>query len=95
MSIPSNSYSSPYRSIIARFDPIENSWTNLGNLNIARSGLGVVRVDNEFIVVGGSREGPEDIPAESCSLNGLSIICTTRDPQLSKFTHYPELILIP
>ena len=31
-------YSKEQQSTIARFDPIENSWTKLGNLNMARSG---------------------------------------------------------
>ena len=93
MSIPNNSHEE--QSTIARFDPIQNSWTKLGNLNVARTGLGVIQLDNEFIVIGGSRYGDEDEPTESCKLNGQSMTCTTREPQLSKFTLYPELMLIP
>ena len=97
MSIPNNSYkannySGGYQSTIARFDPIKNSWTKLGDLKEGRSGLGVIQVDNEFIVVGGLRYGP--VPTESCKLNGQSITCTTREPQLSEFTYYPELMLM-
>ena len=102
MSIQNNSYkannykSGGFQSTIARFDPIENSWTKLGNLKVARSGHGVIQVDNEFIVVGGSRnERFEDEPTESCKLNGESMTCTTREPQLSGFSAYPELMLIP
>ena len=64
---------------------------------MARRGHGVIQVDNEFIVVGGSRDkyGIEDVPTESCKLNGKSMTCTTREPQLSSFTGYPELMLIP
>ena len=51
--------------------------------------------DNEFIVVGGYRIGDKDEPTESCKLKQQSMICTTREPQLSKFTAYPELMLIP
>ena len=93
MSIPNNS--GGYQSTIARFDPIENSWTKLGNLKVPRSGHGVIQVDNEFIVVGGNRKGDEDEPTESCKLNGESMTCTTREPQLYQFTGYPELMLIP
>ena len=93
MSIPNNS--GLEQSTIARFDPIENSWTKLGNLKVARSSHGVIQVDNEFIVVGGVNgfEGGE--PTESCKLNGQSMTCTTMEPQLSKFTLYPELMLVP
>ena len=91
MSIPKNS--GRYQSTIARFDPIENSWTKLGNLKVARRGHGVIQVDNEFIVVGGRRHGKEDEPTESCKLNGQSMKCTTREPQLWKFKFYPELML--
>ena len=101
MSIPNNSYkannykSGGKQSTIARFDPIENSWTPLGNLNVARYAHGVIQVDNEFIVVGGNRSGDEDEPTESCKLNGQSMTCTTREPRLSWFSYYPELMLFP
>ena len=78
---------------IARFDPIQNNWTVLGNLNVARNSHGVIQVDNQFIVVGGSR-GSGDEPTESCKLSGQSMTCTSRDPQLSNFRNYPELMLI-
>ena len=67
-------YSQERQSTIARFDPIENSWTKLGNLNVARQAHGVIQIDNEFIVVGGTRSGFEDEPTESCKLNGQSMI---------------------
>ena len=89
MSIPNNS--KEYLSTIARFDPIENSWTKLGNLKVARYGHGVIQVDNEFIVVGGRG----NLPTESCKLNGQSMKCTTREPQLLNFAYYPELMLFP
>ena len=95
MSIPNNS-KPQHQSTIARFDPVENSWKKLGNLKVARDGHSVIQVDNEFIVVGGLDivQGNQE-PTESCKLNGLSMACTIREPQLSKFTLYPELMLIP
>ena len=67
----------------------------MGNLQIAREGHGVIQVDNEFIVVGGSRKGGKDEPTESCKLDGQSMICTAREPKLSNgFSNYPELMLI-
>ena len=67
----------------------------MGDLKVARLAHGVIQVDNEFIVVGGRRDGGEDEPTESCKLNGQSITCTIREPQLSEFTYYPELMLMP
>ena len=91
MSIPTNSYKS--QSTIARFDPIEDSWTKLGNLKVARRGHGVIRVDNEFIVVGGNQDGDKNEATESCKLNGQSMMCTKREPELSQFA-YPHLIFM-
>ena len=47
------SYGTRHQSTIARFDPVQNSWTKLGNLKVARLAHGVIQVNNEFIVVGG------------------------------------------
>ena len=80
------------QSTVARFDPIENIWTKLGDLKTARSEHGVIQVDNEFIVVGGSGKNP----TESCKLNGQLVTCTKREPrELLNFAYYPELMLIP
>ena len=97
MSITNNSFiannnSGGFQSTIARFDPIENTWTKLGSLKVARKEHGVIQIDNEFIVVGGDQY---NAPTESCKLNLLSMTCTTREPQLSYFAFYPELMLIP
>ena len=64
---------------------------------MARERHGVIQVDNEFIVVGGCKDGycTDSVPTESCKLIGQSMTCTTREPQLSKFALYPELMLFP
>ena len=67
----------------------------MGNLKVARRGHGVIQVDNEFIVVGGVNGIKGDEPTESCKLNGESMTCTTREPHLSEFAFFPELILFP
>ena len=83
-----------YQSKITRFDPVENSWTKLGNLKVPRSGHGVIQVqNNRFIVVGGEQKSHKEEPTESCELNGQSMICTKREPQLKMFEFYPELML--
>ena len=91
MSIPNNSEEP--QSTIARFDPIKNSWTKLGDLKVARREHGLIQIGNEFIVVGGSSFYVDDVPTESCKLNGQSMTCSTREPQLSYF-FYPELMPI-
>ena len=58
---------------------------------MARYAHGVIQFENEFIVVGGWG----NYQTESCKLNGQSMTCTTREPSLSKFTAYAELMLIP
>ena len=92
MSTPNTNSNTKAQSTIARFDPIENSWRNLGNLNVGRRGHAVIQVGKEFIVVGGS--GKSKRPTESCKLDGQSMICITREPELNKFS-YPELMLMP
>ena len=87
-------YGSKLQSTIARFDAIKNSWTKLGNLRVSRYAHGVIQVDNEFIVVGGRISNFNAVPTESCKLNGQSITCTTTVPELSKFSYYPELMII-
>merc|ERR1711933_55494 len=64
-----------YQSKIARFDPIKNTWTELGNLSVGRHSHGVIQVSNEFIVVCGERSGDEDEPTESCKFNEQSMTC--------------------
>ena len=63
---------------------------------MARKGHGVIQVDNEFIVVGGCIDYYcSKVPASSCKLNGQSMTCTSREPQLSQFEQYAELVLVP
>ena len=96
MSIPRNS--KVFQSTIARFDPIEDSWTKLGKLKVARSGHDVIQVDNEFTVIGGISVvggSPGGEPTESCKLNKDSMTCVVREPKLSNFAFHPALILTP
>ena len=74
------------KSTIARFDPRQNRWTKLGDLRVSRSRHRVIKVNNEFIVVGG------DELTESCKLiNGQSMTCTIREPKVGV---EPELMLV-
>ena len=85
---------------IWRFDPFENVWKLLGNLNLPRYGHGVIHVNNKFFVVGGGTTTLTGVlPTESCELvnsyiHGQQIKCTYWAPQLKSFTFYPELMLL-
>ena len=74
---------------IARFDPIQNTWTKLGDLKQSAVAHRVIQVDNDFIVFGGLGNKY----AESCIFDGQKMTCTKREPQLTNF-NYLELILI-
>ena len=60
---------------VASFDPIENVWTEVGKLQVARSYLGVVQLDESFLVIGGDNRGQRFSPLdtdpkiESCNLS--------------------------
>ena len=60
----------------------------------------MIQVDNEFIVVGGYRAGGVnnynsiDQPTETCKLNEQLMKCVNREPKLTAFKYYPELLLI-
>ena len=86
-------------STIVQYDPTQDNWTKLGNLNFKRYTHRAIQVDNEFLVVGGiliDSMGSTDpmAPTESCKLNGQSMKCITRDPLLEHFGHL-ELVLVP
>ena len=73
------------RKEIARFDPIRNSWTKLGELNSARNAHRVIQADNQFIVIGGFGNRT----TESCRISGeFSMKCNAREPQLLDFAWY-------
>ena len=42
-----------HRDEIVRFDPVKNTWRQLGKLLTSRPGHGVIQVDDDFIVVNG------------------------------------------
>ena len=71
------------------FDTKTKQWKNLGKLNEARRGHGVIVQQGQFIVVGGLN-GP--LGTERCTLVNDSIQCTTVDPELENYNHYPVMM---
>ena len=59
------------------------------NPPVARKGHGVIVQQGQFIVIGGAN-GP--LGTERCSLVNDSIQCTTVDPELENYNHYPEMM---
>ena len=70
---------------------------------MARTAHGVIQVDDEFIVVGGTTYDFGNnglVETESCKLlknskGGDYMTCILRDPGLWDFTRYPELFILP
>ena len=76
---------------IAKFSPVLNQWTKLGNLQHRRHGFGVIKVDTKYLVMGGQ----DDKRTETCELKNETIECTSREPTLNQFRYYPALMLVP
>ena len=76
---------------IAKFNPVSDQWTKLGNLRTSRHGFGVIKVDTKYLVMGGSY----DKSTETCELKNETIECTSRKPTLDDFYYYPALMIVP
>ena len=76
--------------IIAKFDPTQNVWTKLGNLQFSRYGFGAIEVQKHFLIMGGE----EKKRTETCVISGESIKCKSREPTLNNFQFYPALMVV-
>ena len=72
-------------SVIAKYDPAWNKWSKLGDLNNGRYGHGVIRLGDEFLVVGGAEFLDYEKNTEACRLERDKMICSEREPTLSDF----------
>ena len=77
--------------VIARFQTTTKQWKKLGELKQPRSGLGVIKLEDEFIVFGGE----DKKKTERCSMNGDSIQCVTVGFEYDDYWFYPELMSVP
>ena len=57
------------------------TWSEVGRLNAARYGHGVILVDNNFMIVGGNGNQPN----EACHLNNGQFICEQKTSRLTNF----------
>ena len=75
---------------VAKFDPKENKWTTLTNLQFARYSFGIIEIEKKFIVLG----GVGTIRSEICQFTGKGLECKIREPTLTSFQEYPVMMKI-
>ena len=75
---------------IAKFDPTQNVWTKLGNLQFSRYGFGAIEIQKHFLIMGGE----EKKRTETCVISGESIKCKSQEPTLNNFQFYPALMVV-
>ena len=63
------------------------SWSNVGQLNSARYGHGVIKVENIFMVIGGFGNQPN----EACLLINGQFICEEKPSSLKSYAYKPLL----
>ena len=66
------------------------TWSNVGQLNSARSGHGVILIDNTFMVIGGSGHPRNEV----CHLNNGRFTCERKTSSLSHYYRTPLLFLV-
>ena len=72
---------------ILRLDGSSWTWSNVGQLNSARSGLGAILVGNTVTVVGGQGK----LKNEACKLDNEQFTCTELSSSLTGYDWYPIL----
>ena len=76
---------------IARFDTTSETWSEVGTLNSGRNGHGVLRMGDDYLVIGG--RGVQ--PTERCSVsNDFEVTCASMEPFLSEYDTYPGLFYV-
>ena len=83
-------YDSSNLSSILRLSAASWTWSNIGNLNSARYGHGVILIESTFMVIGGSSTQPN----EACQLNNGQFTCETKTSSLDYYFYTPLLFLV-
>ena len=73
--------------IIAKFNPGLNKWSKIGKLREKRNAFGVIKVDNDFLVIAGGKQ------TEICEFDGDTIECISRKSTLGSL-YYPAIMLV-
>ena len=75
--------------VIAKFDPVLNTWTRMGSLKSKRTFSAVIEVEKKLMIIGGY--GKE--LTESCELLGQKIECNSREPAIER-VRYPAVMVV-
>ena len=67
------------KSTIAQYNPNDNTWTKLGDLNKARYLHDVITSEDAFLVVG------DYYQTEKCTLTGNTVNCVNQEPTVSRY----------
>ena len=76
--------------VIAKFNPNSNKWSKMGNLQTQRFGLGVIKINEKFLVMGGLGE----FFSEECEIKNETIKCASREPIMRDFNFYPNMMIV-
>ena len=68
-----------YESTIAQYNPNDDTWTKLGDLNNARYHHDVITSEDAFLIVG------DYYPTEKCTLTGNTMNCINQEPNVSRY----------
>ena len=69
---------------------LDGQWTQVGDLNQARSSHNVIFDGENMMVIGGTGT----YQTEKCSINSWSVSCTSQNPELYFYDDYPGLFLV-
>ena len=76
---------------MAKYDLGTDEWGQVGYLENARHGFGVVEINNFFIVMGGGAKKSTEL----CQLNDQTIECKSMEPVMDDFRYYPAMMVVP
>ena len=76
--------------VVAKLDQDTKQWDEAGRINNARFAHGAIVTEDQFLIIGGSREEV----TERCYLVDDELNCTLQEPTLTEYRHWPELFLI-
>ena len=78
-----------------RLDPINYSWSKVGELNQERDGHNVIEVYGALLVIGGGPGTGKNFKAERCNFKNGEMTCKKQNPDLRDYVTYPELFNVP
>ena len=82
--------------VIARLDAGTYSWSQVGELLIARRAHNTIYDGSKFLIIGGIvGETADDVETEQCQFIDNEISCVLQNPVLNNYQYYPELYLVP